>query len=142
MASVSEANIGTKGLAGFAPKWACALVFCAAIGTLSGPAVARDRGINQPGPVGGTAGVGAPGVGVVDPGINQPGAAGNVGRPGVGVGAPGVGVRDPGINQPGAAGNVGRPGIGVPGVGAPGAGVVDPGINQPGAVGNRGRVVR
>jgi hypothetical protein len=114
MASVSEANIGTKGLAGFAPKWACALVFCAAIGTLSGPAVARDRGINQPGPVGGTAGVGAPGVGVVDPGINQPGAAGNVGRPG----------------------------IGVPGVGAPGAGVVDPGINQPGAVGNRGRVVR
>ena len=44
---------------------------------------ARDRGVNQPGAAGGVAGVGAPGVGVVDPGINQPGVAGNVGRPGV-----------------------------------------------------------
>jgi hypothetical protein len=62
-----------------------------------------------------TRGVGAPGVGTVDPGINQPGRAGNVGvgapgvgvTPGVGVGAPGVGVVDPGLNQPGVAGNVG-----------------------------------
>lgn len=135
MAPVSGTNSETRGLAGLAPKWACGLILLSVIGSLSGAAIARDRGINQPGPVGGTAGVGAPGVGVVDPGINQPGAAGNVGRPGVG--APGVGVRDPGINQPGAAGNVGRPGVG-----APGAGVVDPGINQPGALGNRGRAVR
>ena len=81
------------------------------------------------GVVGGTAGVGVPGIGVVDPSINQPGAAGNVGRPGVG--APGVGVADPGINQPGAAGNVGAPGVGR-----------DPGVNQPGEAGNRRRVVR
>ena len=46
---------------------------------LSGAPHARDPGINQPGPVGGTAGVGAPGVGVRDPGINQPGAIGNTG---------------------------------------------------------------
>lgn len=66
---------------------------------------AWDPGRNQPGAVGGVAGVGAPGAGVYDPGINQPGRVGNVGR--VGVGAPGVGVWDPGINQPGIAGNVG-----------------------------------
>jgi hypothetical protein len=95
---------------------------------LSGAPYAWDPGINQPGVVGGTAGVGAPGVGVWDPGINQPGAMGNVG-----VGAPGVGVRDPGLNQPGAIGN--SPGVGV---GAPGAGVRDPGLNQPGAIGNTG----
>lgn len=83
------------------------LIFGAALGALSGAAYAADPGVNQPGPRGGRAGVGAPGVGVRDPGVNQPGAAGNVGAPGVGVGAPGVGVRDPGINQPGAAGNVG-----------------------------------
>jgi len=69
---------------------------------LSGPLSARDPGLNQPGAIGGTAGVGAPGVGVRDPGFNQPGALGNVG-----VGAPGVGVRDPGFNQPGAIGNTG-----------------------------------
>jgi len=92
---------------------------------ISGAASARDPGINQPGVIGGTAGVGAPGAGQWDPGINQPGAMGNVG-----VGAPGVGKVDPGINQPGAVGNVG--------VGAPGAGVRDPGINQPGAIGNTG----
>jgi hypothetical protein len=73
---------------------------------VTGVAQARDRGINQPGVVGGTAGVGAPGVGVVDPGINQPGAVGNVGRARVGVGAPGAGAWDPGFNQPGIAGNV------------------------------------
>jgi hypothetical protein len=126
MASTSVPNMKNKR---FAAKSACGLILFAVIGTLSVTATARDRGINQPGPAGGTAGVGAPGVGVVDPGINQPGAAGNVGRPGVG--APGVGVRDPGINQPGAAGNVGGAGVGR-----------DPGINQPGAAGNRGRVVR
>ncbi len=96
---------------------------------MPGMAHAIDPGINQPGPVGGVAGVGAPGRGVWDPGINQPGAIGNVGG-----GAPGVGVVDPGINQPGAIGNVGR--------GAPGAGLVDPGINQPGAIGNVGGVRR
>ena len=81
----------------------------AALAALWGAPQARDPGINQPGVRGGTAGVGAPGVGVRDPGINQPGAAGNVGVPaaGVGVGAPGVGAWDPGINQPGVAGNVG-----------------------------------
>lgn len=79
----------------------------ATLAALSGELQARDPGINQPGVRGGTAGVGAPGVGVRDPGINQPGAAGNVGAAGVGVGAPGVGVVDPGINQPGVAGNVG-----------------------------------
>ena len=51
---------------------------CAALGTLPFDADARDRGVNQPGAVGNT-GVGAPGVGVVDPGLNQPGVAGNVG---------------------------------------------------------------
>lgn len=66
------------------------LVVGAALAALSGTLNARDPGINQPGVRGGTAGVGAPGVGVWDPGINQPGAAGNVGA--AGVGAPGVGV--------------------------------------------------
>lgn len=102
-------------------KWGVALVLGTTLIALPAISSARDRGVNQPGAAGGVAGVGAPGVGVVDPGINQPGAAGNVGRPGVG--APGVGAVDPGINQPGAAGNVG--------VGR------DPGVNQPGAVGNR-----
>jgi hypothetical protein len=85
----------------------------AAVLLLAGPSAAqihRDVGINQPGAAGNVGvagvGVGAPGVGVVDPGINQPGAIGNRGAPGVGVGAPGVGVVDPGINQPGAVGNV------------------------------------
>ena len=55
------------------------LVVGAALAALSGPLDARDPGVNQPGARGGTAGVGAPGVGVRDPGINQPGAAGNVG---------------------------------------------------------------
>ena len=55
------------------------LVAGAALAALSGALHARDPGFNQPGPRGGTAGVGAPGVGVRDPGINQPGAAGNVG---------------------------------------------------------------
>jgi hypothetical protein len=68
------------------------LVVGAALAALSGPLDARDPGVNQPGARGGTAGVGAPGVGVRDPGINQPGAAGNVGAAGVGVGAPGAGV--------------------------------------------------
>lgn len=102
---------------------------------LAGPAAAVDPGVGvgKAGP-GVTRGVGAPGVGVVDPGINQPGAAGNVGR-------------DRGINQPGRAGNVGAgaPGVGVtpgPGVGAPGVGVVDPGLKQPGVVGNVGGVAR
>ena len=53
----------------------------AALAVLSGALQARDLGRNQPGAIGGTAGVGAPGVGVRDPGINQPGAAGNVGGP-------------------------------------------------------------
>ncbi len=61
------------------------LVVGAALAALSGAAHVRDPGINQPGVRGGTAGVGAPGVGVRDPGINQPGAAGNVGAPGAGV---------------------------------------------------------
>jgi hypothetical protein len=87
---------------------------------LAGTAAAVDPGVGvgKPGP-GVTRGVGAPGVGTVDPGINQPGRAGNVG-----VGAPGVGV---------------KPG---PGVGAPGIGVVDPGLNQPGVAGNVGGVAR
>jgi len=55
------------------------LILGAALAALSGTLHARDPGINQPGARGGTAGVGAPGVGVVDPGINQPGAVGNVG---------------------------------------------------------------
>ena len=129
MASISGVDTKTCRLAGFGPKWVGVLIICGVVSALPGVAAARDRGINQPGPVGGTAGVGAPGVGAVDPGINQPGAAGNVGRPGVG--APGVGVADPGINQPGAAGNVGAPGVGR-----------DPGVNQPGEAGNRRRGVR
>jgi hypothetical protein len=88
-------------------RWGQILVVGSALAVLSGAPQARDPGINQPGVRGGTAGVGAPGVGVRDPGINQPGAAGNVGAARVGVGAPGVGVVDPGINQPGVAGNVG-----------------------------------
>jgi hypothetical protein len=92
-------------------KWISGLVIGVAAATLSGVLHARDPGINQPGVVGGVAGVGvgAPGVGVYDPGINQPGAMGNVGvgAPGVGVGAPGAGVYDPGFNQPGAIGNTG-----------------------------------
>jgi hypothetical protein len=107
-------------------KWIVKFVIGAAIAALSGTSYARDPGINQPGVVGGTAGVGAPGAGGWDPGLNQPGAMGNVA---VG-GAPGAGRRDPGINQPGAVGNVGG--------GAPGVGVRDPGINQPGAIGNTG----
>jgi len=83
-------------------KWIFALAIGVATATLAGTLYAWDPGINQPGVHGGTAGVGAPGVGVRDPGINQPGAMGNVG-----VGAPGVGVSDPGINQPGAMGNTG-----------------------------------
>ena len=70
------------------------LVLLACVAT---QAMAVDPGVNQPGRAGGTAGIGAPGVGVRDPGINQPGAAGNRG----------VGAVDPGINQPGVAGNVG-----------------------------------
>jgi hypothetical protein len=52
----------------------------AALMVLAGPAVAVDPGVGvgAPGP-GVTRGVGAPGVGKVDPGRNQPGAAGNVG---------------------------------------------------------------
>lgn len=84
----------------FLAPTANAVVYCNTVGVPKG-CVAR--------PVAGV-GVGAPGVGVVDPGINQPGAAGNVGVRRAGVGAPGVGVVDPGINQPGAAGNVGVPG--------------------------------
>ena len=83
-------------------KWIGGLTIGVATAMLSAAVHAVDPGINQPGVRGGTAGVGAPGVGVRDPGINQPGAMGNVG-----VGAPGVGVRDPGINQPGAIGNTG-----------------------------------
>jgi hypothetical protein len=41
-------------------------------------AESRDAGLNQPGAMG-NRGVGAPGVGAVDPGLNQPGVAGNVG---------------------------------------------------------------
>ena len=55
------------------------LVLGAALAALSGALQARDPGVNQPGVRGGTAGIGAPGVGVRDPGVNQPGAAGNVG---------------------------------------------------------------
>jgi hypothetical protein len=55
------------------------LIVGAALAALSGALQARDPGVNQPGVRGGTAGVGAPGVGVRDPGVNQPGAAGNVG---------------------------------------------------------------
>ena len=104
-----------------------ALALGAVIMGLAGTAAAVDPGVGvgKPGP-GVTRGVGAPGVGVVDPGINQPGRAGNVGvgTPGVGVGAPGVGA---------------KPGVGV---GAPGVGVVDPGLNQPGVAGNVGGVAR
>jgi hypothetical protein len=91
-------------------QWAGAIVIGALCMSLAGTAAAVDPGlgVGAPGP-GVTPGVGAPGVGAVDPGINQPGAAGNVGvgAPGVGVGAPGVGVVDPGLNQPGVVGNVG-----------------------------------
>jgi hypothetical protein len=55
------------------------LIVGAVLSTLAGTLHARDPGRNQPGVSGGTAGVGAPGVGVRDPGINQPGAIGNVG---------------------------------------------------------------
>ena len=55
------------------------LVVGAALAAMSLPVHARDPGVNQPGPRGGTVGVGAPGIGVRDPGINQPGSAGNVG---------------------------------------------------------------
>jgi hypothetical protein len=106
-----------------------ALATGAVILALAGTAAAVDPGVGvgKPGP-GVTRGVGAPGVGAVDPGINQPGRAGNVGV-------------DPGINQPGRAGNVGAGAPGV-GVGAPGVGVVDPGLNQPGVAGNVGGVAR
>ena len=77
-------------------RWGRILVASAALAALLSAAQAFDPGINQLGVRGGTAGVGAPGVGVRDPGINQPGAVGN------------VVVRDPGINQPGVAGNVAR----------------------------------
>lgn len=86
-------------LAALVSSSANAVVYCKSVGIPKG-CVARPAGV----------GIGAPGVGVVDPGINQPGAAGNVGVRRAGVGAPGVGVVDPGINQPGAAGNVGVPG--------------------------------
>ena len=94
--------------------WLGKLASGAVVMGLASTAVAVDPGVGvgKPGP-GVTRGVGAPGVGAVDPGINQPGRAGNVGvgaagaKPGVGVGAPGVGVVDPGLNQPGVAGNVG-----------------------------------
>lgn len=56
-----------------------AAVVAASIATMPAAARAVDPGINQPGPAGGVAGVGAPGRGVWDPGINQPGAIGNVG---------------------------------------------------------------
>jgi hypothetical protein len=94
---------------GFRQRTRTFVVSAALVGS-AGTALAVDPGVGvgKPGP-GVTRGVGAPGVGVVDPGINQPGRAGNVGvgAPGVGVGAPGVGVVDPGLNQPGVAGNVG-----------------------------------
>lgn len=95
------------------PAMVLRAVLLASVVALSAPGInARDRGFNQPGAVGGTAGVGAPGAGARDPGLNQPGAVGNrgVGAPGVagpGVGAPGRGAWDPGLNQPGIAGNVG-----------------------------------
>jgi hypothetical protein len=60
-------------------KWGHILVVGAALAALSGALDARDPGFNQPGPRGGAAGVGAPGVGARDPGFNQPGAVGNVG---------------------------------------------------------------
>jgi len=108
---------------------ASALAMGALFMGLAGTAAAVDPGVGvgKPGP-GVTRGVGAPGVGAVDPGINQPGRAGNVGV-------------DPGINQPGRAGHVGAGAPGV-GVGAPGVGVVDPGLNQPGVAGNVGGVAR
>ena len=100
----------------FPGRQAAAFALGAAILGWAGTAAAVDPGVGvgKPGP-GVTRGVGAPGVGTVDPGINQPGRVGNVGvgapgvgvTPGVGVGAPGVGVVDPGLNQPGVAGNVG-----------------------------------
>jgi len=60
-------------------KWIFGLAIGVAAAALSGAVHAWDPGINQPGAAGGTAGVGAPGVGVRDPGINQPGALGNTG---------------------------------------------------------------
>jgi hypothetical protein len=60
-------------------KWIGGLAIGIAVSMLSPVLNARDRGINQPGVFGGTAGVGAPGAGVRDPGINQPGARGNTG---------------------------------------------------------------
>ena len=45
-----------------------ALLAAAAAAAASG-ALARDRGVNQPGAVGGTAGVGAPGAGTRDPAL-------------------------------------------------------------------------
>ena len=83
-------------------KWVLGFAIGMAAATFPSALHAWDPGINQPGVAGGTAGVGAPGVGAWDPGLNQPGAMGNVG-----VGAPGAGVRDPGLNQPGAVGNTG-----------------------------------
>jgi len=124
MTSISFTCMKNKQLADFGLKWACALIIFAVVSTLSSVVIARDRGINQPGPAGGTAGVGAPGAGAVDPGINQPGAAGNVGHPGVG--APGVGIA-PGVGA-------GAPGVGA---GAPGVGV-EP-ANKGGPVNRAGR---
>ncbi|NWG13729.1 MAG: hypothetical protein HXY20_09360 [Acidobacteria bacterium] len=60
-------------------KWIYGLAIGIAVATLPGALYAVDPGFNQPGVVGGTAGVGAPGVGVRDPGLNQPGAVGNTG---------------------------------------------------------------
>jgi hypothetical protein len=60
-------------------KWISGLAIGMAAAMLSGSLHAIDPGINQPGVIGGTAGVGAPGVGTWDPGLNQPGAMGNVG---------------------------------------------------------------
>lgn len=111
--------------------WLYALVIGVTLTTLTGAVHARDRGVNQPGAVGGTAGAGAPGVGVA-PGVGA-GARGVGVTPGVGAGAPGVGVT-PGVGA-GARGVGVAPGAGV---GAPGAGGVDRGVNQPGAVGNTG----
>ncbi len=88
-------------------NWTIAFVLGMAIVSVSGSTHARDRGFNQPGRVGGVAGIGAPAGGLRDPGINQPGAAGNVGVSRPGVGAPGAGAWDPGVNQPGAIGNTG-----------------------------------
>ncbi len=97
-------GIALLALAFVAPS-ASAAVYCKSVGVPKG-CVARPLATPRPG-------VGAPGVGVVDPGINQPGAAGNVAVPRAGVGAPGVGVL-PGVGAgapgPGIeAGNRGGP---------------------------------